>query len=142
MSIAVLDTNVLFASASERDEYHDLGQEIVRGIDHGNLPDVIVTNYVVAEILNLTREKLGPATATEILDRLIAGAHFEIVHAPKTDFNSGQELFRQHDQLSFVDATIAAYMQREGIEYLYSFDGGFDAVEGTTRLDTAANPFR
>nr|WP_330166344.1 hypothetical protein [Halobacterium sp. KA-6] len=57
-------------------------REIVRGIDHGALPNAIVTNYVVAETLNLTRERLGPIPANELLDRLIEGAHFEIVHAP------------------------------------------------------------
>ena len=32
-------------------------------------------------------------------------------------------------------------MEREGIEYLYSFDDDFDALDGVTRLDTADNPF-
>ena len=30
-------------------------------------------------------------------------------------------------------------MEREGIEYLYSFDDDFDALDGVTRLDTADN---
>lgn len=141
MPVALLDTNVLFASASARDDYHNRAQEIVRGIDHGDLPDVMVTNYVVAETLNLTGEKLGPDAANEMLDRLIEGAHFEIDHAPKTDFNAAQALFRRYLELSFVDSTIAAYMEREGIEYLYSFDDDFDALDGVTRLDTADNPF-
>ena len=139
--VALLDTNVLFASASARDDYHNRAQEIVRGIDHGDLPDVIVTNYVVAETLNLTGEKLGPDAANQMLDRLIEGAHFEIDHAPKTNFNAAQALFRRYGEISFVDSTIAAYMEREGIEYLYSLDDDFDALDGVTRLDTADNPF-
>jgi len=141
MAVALLDTNVLFASASARDEYHDRAREIVRGIDHGELPEAIVTNYVVAETLNLSGEKLGADAANQMLDRLIEGAHFEIVHAPKSDFNAGQALFRRYSELSFVDSTIAAYMDREDIGYLYSFDDDFDAVEGLTRLETADNPF-
>jgi predicted nucleic acid-binding protein len=141
MAVALLDTNVLFASASARDEYHDPALEIVRAVDHGDLPDGIVTNYILAETLNLVRERLGPGPATEMLDRLVEGAHFDISHAPRADFTAGQALFRQYDDLSFVDATIAADMQREGIEYLYSFDDGFDGVEGVTRLETADNPF-
>ena len=43
----------------------------------------MVTNYVVAEMLNLTGEKLGPDAANEMLDRLIEGAHFEIDHDRK-----------------------------------------------------------
>jgi len=138
--VALLDTNVLFASASARDDYHDRAREIVRGIDHGDLPTVTVTNYVVAELLTLTSEKLGGDVANELLDRLVEGAHFEITHAPKTDFNASQALFRRYGELSFVDSTIAAYMDREGIDYLYSFDDDFDVLDGVTRLETADSP--
>lgn len=141
MAVALLDTNVLFASASARDEYHEPAREIVREIDHGALPDAIVTNYVVAELLNLARERLGPGPANEVLDRLIEGTHFEIMHAPQADFNAAQAIFRQHSDLSFVDASIVAYMTRDEINYLYSFDGGFDGVDGLTRLETPDNPF-
>lgn len=141
MAVALLDTNVLFASASARDEYHDRGLEIVRGVDHGDLPETVVTNYVVAEVLNLTAEKLGSETGTEMLNRLIEGAHFDVVHAPQSDFNAAQSLFRQYPGLSFVDATLVAYMQRENIEYVYSFDDDFDEIDSITRLETADNPF-
>lgn len=141
MVVALLDTNVLFANASARDEYHDRGREIVRGIDHGELPEVIVTNYVIAETLNLTREKLSPDAANQMLDRLIEGAHFEIVHAPKADFNAAQAIFRRYSELSFVDATLTAYMDRKEIEYLYSFDDDFDGLDHVTRLETPDNPY-
>ncbi|QAU12210.1 PIN domain-containing protein [Halorubrum sp. BOL3-1] len=142
MAVALVDTNVLFAGASARDEYHDRARKIVSGIDHGELPSAVLTDYVVAELLNLSREKLGMDAATQLLDRFIEGAHFEIVHAPKADFNAAQPLFRRYDELSFVDATLVAYLQRADIEYLYSFDDDFDAIDGLTRLDTAENPFR
>jgi len=141
MTGALLDTNVLFASASARDEYHERGRTIVRAIDHGDLPEVVVTNYVAAETLNLAREKLGPETANGILDRLVEGAHFAVEHAPQTDFTAAQTVFRRYPALSFVDATLVAYVQRENVEFLYSFDDDFDAVDGVTRLDAATNPF-
>jgi len=141
MAVALLDTNVIFASASARDTYHDRSTAIIRDIDHGELPEALITNYALAETLNLTREKLGPDAANGLLDRLIEGSHFEVVHAPKADFNAAQALFRQYDELSFVDATIVAYMERKDLGYLYSFDTDFDAINGLTRLDTADNPF-
>jgi predicted nucleic acid-binding protein len=138
--IGLLDTNVFFARASARDDYHTLALEIVRGIDHGDLQDVTVTNDVVAITLNLTGEKLGPDAANEMLERLIEGAHFEIAHAPKTDFTAAQARFSRDSALSVVDSNIAAYIEREDIEYLYSVDDDFDVLDGVTRLDTAANP--
>lgn len=140
MTVALVDTNVFFASASLRDEYHHRAREIIRGIDHGDLPKAIVTNYVIAETLNLIREKLGADAANQMLDRIIEGAHFEMIHAPKSDFTAAQSLFRRYDTLSFVDSTVVAYMDRENIEYLYSFDDDFDAIEKLTRLETADHP--
>ena len=140
MAVALIDTNVLFAGASARDEYHDRASEIVRGIDHGELPDAIVTNYVVAETLNIAATKLGSDAATQLLDRLIAGARFELTHVAQADFNAAQPIFRQYSELSFVDAVLVAHMQRTDIEYIYSFDDDFDAVSDITRLATATNP--
>jgi len=141
MGRIVLDTNVLFASVSARDRYHDRARSIIHAIDHGALPDGIVSNYIIAETLNLTREKIGPDAANALLDRLLEGQHFDLAHAPSADFNAAQALFRRYDELSFVDATIVAYCHRNGEEYLYSFDDDFDAVDGVTRLDSAVDPF-
>jgi hypothetical protein len=54
---------------------------------------------------------------------------------------TGRSLFRRYESLSLTDAIIVATMQRNGLEYLYSFDGGFDTVPGLTRLTTADDPF-
>lgn len=141
MAVAIVDTNVLFATSSARDEYHERARAIVRGIDHGDLPEADVTDYVVAETLNLVGKKIAPQMANEVIDRLIEGAHFEVLHTPQSDFRRGQALFRRYPDLSFVDATIAACMQRKDVEYLYSFDDDFDVLDHITRLTTADNPF-
>jgi len=64
-----------------------------------------------------------------------------VVYVHTRGFLPGSELFETYDGLSFGDATIAAYMQREGIEYLYSFDDDFDTLDGIMRLETTDNPF-
>lgn len=73
--------------------------------------------------------------------RLKASAGFELVHCARKDFTRAVELFESYETLAFGDATVVAYMEREGIESLYSFDDDFDAVDGITRLDTADDPF-
>jgi uncharacterized protein len=140
MAVTVLDTNVIFALRSAYDQYHEQAVKIMTAMDRGELPTGRVTNYVLAETLSLVGERIGHDTATETLDFLIEGAGFEIVQTSKSDFNAGQALFRQHPGLTFVDAITAAYLQREEIEYIYSFDNDFDAVEDIIRLDTASNP--
>jgi predicted nucleic acid-binding protein len=137
----VVDSNILIGQRLARDQYHERATEIVRAIDHGDLPTAYVTNYVLGEVLNVLGRRAGHDAAVATLDTLVESAGFEIVHLPKADFTSGQALYRQYPNLTFVDALTTAYMQREGIEYVYSFDDDFDAVEDVTRLDTPDNPF-
>lgn len=141
MAVTVVDTGVLVGMADTDDKHHDVAMEIVRGMDHGNLPTGRVTNYVVLETLNWIHNRQRHAKATETYERLKQSAGFEVVHAAQKDFGGAVELFQTYDGLSFGDATIAAYMRRENIEYLYSFDDDFDAVNHVTRLGSSENPF-
>jgi len=141
MAVAVVDTNVLVARVSARDANHDAACAIVDAADHGELPTMRVTNYVLTETLNYIHERQQHRVAVEFHERLTEAAGFELVHSPKADFSQAVELFEQYDGLSFGDGTIAAYLEREEIEYLYSFDTDFEAIDGITRLDTATNPF-
>ena len=141
MAVAVVDTGVLIGMADADDERHDVAIEIVRGMDHGDLPTGRVTNYVVLETLNWIHERKRHATAVETYERLNQSAGFEVLHTAQKDFSGAVDLFQTYDELSFGDATIAAYMQREDIGYLYSFDDDFDALGGITRLETPDNPF-
>jgi len=96
---------------------------------------------VLEEVLNYLQARSTHAVAVETLDALIESRGFELVYTPKADFDAGRSLFRAYDRLSLTDGVIAASMDRRGIEYLYSFDDGFESVEGVTRLVTAENPF-
>lgn len=141
MPVAVVDTGVLIGMADADDQHHDTAREIVRAMDHGDLPTGRVPDAVVLETLNWIHARKRHAIAVETYDRLHRSAGFEIVQTAQTDFTGAVERFRSEADRSFGDATIAAYMERAGIEYLYSFNGDFDRLDGITRLETAENPF-
>jgi predicted nucleic acid-binding protein len=141
MAVAVIDTNVLVARVSSRDANHDGATAIIGAADHGDLPTMQVTNYVLTETLNYLHERKQHQVAVDLYNRLTETAGFELIHAPKAVFSTAVELFERYDSLSFGDATIGAYMEHEGIEYLYSFDDDFDAVDDITRFETVINPF-
>lgn len=142
MPVALVDTNVVLARADSDDPNHETAKRIVSAIDQGDLPTGRVTNYVVAELLNFTRERRGQRYAMDLYERLNRSAGFEIVHAAQKDFSTALDHFETYEGLSFVDATLVAYMEREDVEYLYSFDDDFDAVDDVTRLATADDPYR
>ena len=142
MAVAVLDSNILIDyKDTSADSRHERAEHIIYAIDRGDLPTTRVTNYVLLESLNWIHERQHHDIAVDLRNRLSNSAGFELVHSAQKDFHRAVEFFETYEGLAFGDATIAAYMEREGLEYLYSFDDDFDALEDITRLETPENPF-
>jgi predicted nucleic acid-binding protein len=106
MAVTVVDTGVLIGMADADDEHHGGATEIVRGMDHGDLPPGRVTNYVALETLNWIHDRKRHEKAVETYERLNQSAGFEVLNAPQKDFPTAVELFETHEGLSFGDATI------------------------------------
>lgn len=140
MPEAVVDTTVLFAAAYPRDTRHEEGFELLRGFDRGDLPEAVVIDYVLAETLNGLNERAGSELATDFLTRLEESERFHVRNTTAGLFADAKAVFRRYENLSFVDAVIVAYMRDTNLEYLYSFDNGFDVAE-VHRLDKVVNPF-
>jgi len=141
MGTALVDSNVLIAARIANDHHHDEGQAIVEAIETAELPTGRVPEHALTEVLNYVHTRVGNETAIETLDGLQASTDFELDETTKADLDGGRSLFRQYDGLSATDAILVAYMNRTGIDAIYSFDDDFDAVDGITRLDTPHNPY-
>ncbi|WP_232343094.1 type II toxin-antitoxin system VapC family toxin [Halosimplex litoreum] len=124
------------------DEDHEVGLEILGGIDHGKLPTGVITNEALLETLNYVEERLSHERAVDLLDRFVRGAHFELPYNPKKNYGVGRSLFRDTPGLNFGDCMQTAFMRSDEVEYVYSFDDDFDEVDGVTRLNSAVNPYR
>jgi predicted nucleic acid-binding protein len=142
MPRALVDTTVLFAAAYRRDGAHDVALPILQGIDTADLPEAVVLDFVLAETLNGLTTHAGHDVAVDFLDRIEENTRFHIDSLTADGFATAKALFRGYERFSLVDACLVAYMQTEGIGYLYAFDDDFDAVEDVSRLDTATNPYR
>lgn len=142
MAVVVVDSNILIDyKDTSPDTRHKQAESIVYGIDRGDLPTARITNYVLLESLNWIHERQRHDIAVDLRNRLADSAGFELVHCAQKDFHRAVELFETHENFAFGDATITAYMERTGIEYIYSSDDDFDEIEDITRLETADNPF-
>jgi len=142
MPRALVDTSVLFAAAYRRDGAHEDALPILQGIDGADLPEAVILDYVLAETLNGLTTHAGHEAATDFLDRIEENARFHIDSLTADAFAAAKALFRQHEQFSFVDAAIVAYMHAAGHGYLYAFDDDFDAASDVYRLEVATNPYR
>ena len=140
MSRPVVDANVVIAARLLRDQNHERAKEITAAFDRGRFPTGSVFDTVLEEILNYLQARSTHDVAVGTLDAMIESNGFEIVRTEPRDFDAGRSIFRQHQGLSLTDGIIAGAMAHRNLEYLYSFDGGFDAVEDVVRLDTDTAP--
>lgn len=114
---------------------------ILQGVDTAELPEAVILDYVLAETLNGLTTHARHDAATDFLDRLEENARFHLESLSSDAFATAKALFRQYERFSFVDACIVAYMQTEGLGYLYAFDDDFDAADDVYRLETATDPY-
>lgn len=140
MAVVAVDANVLIAARLARDQNHDRGETITAAIDQGQLPTAVVLSDVLEEVINYLQTRAGHDIAVETLDALIESSGFELKQTSKSEFDAGRSVFRRYESLSLTDGIIVAAMQQEDIEYLYSFDDGFDSVATITRLTTPDDP--
>mgnify|MGYP002277201799 CR=1 FL=1 len=141
MTRALLDATVVIAAVDRDDSDHVAGFDILQGVDHGKLPTGVIVSDALHEILNFIEERKGHAVAVDVLDRLVRGEHFELPYNPKQNYATARSLFRSNERLNFGDALQVAFTQRQGIEYVYSFDDDFDSVDGVRRLNSSVDPF-
>lgn len=140
MSNPVVDANVVIAARLSRDQNHERARAITAAFDEGRFPTGYVFDTVLEEVVNYLQARSTHDVAVETLDALIESNGFEIVRTDPSDFDAGRSIFRRQRTLSLTDGMIAAAMTRRNLEYLYSFDDGFDAVDEIARLDTDARP--
>lgn len=138
---ALVDTGVLYAAFDRRDRHHDTGLAIVRAADARELPELVVPDFVLAETMNALTQRLSHEATLEAVDRLERSVGFTIERTTNPVWARGRSVYERRSQLSYVDAIIVAWAKEHGLEHCYSFDAGFDSVDGMTRLNTDVNPY-
>jgi len=141
MPAAVVDTTVLYAAGNRNSQRHDRALGIVRAADRTTLPTLHVPDVVLVETMNGLTRDVGPGTATDMLDRLETSGGFDLARISDAVWSAGVDRFRSVDRLSLADGLIATYCREHDLEYLYGFDGGFDGLDGLTRLETTTDPY-
>lgn len=141
MATVLLDANVVVGARLQRDQYHEPAADIVRAMDAGDLPRGRTTAYNLPEILTPIEKLGGDVPARETVEFLTESRGIAIEQISRDDFTRGLAIYRREDGVEVVDCLMVAYMQRVGLEYVYSFDDDFDRFEDLTRLETADNPF-
>ncbi|MUV91104.1 PIN domain-containing protein [Halapricum sp. CBA1109] len=114
---------------------------MVEGITEGRLPRARIPLPFVQEILKHVQNSADWAASKETLDWLLQRKPITLDQPSESDVENGRAIFRMKPGFEYPDAMTVAYMRRQGIEYIYSFDEKFDRLNGITRLNGDVDPY-
>ena len=136
MSIFI-DAGIFIAYANEKDKLHAQATCLIDDIIENMHGAAFTSNMVFDEAVTFALYKTGDVKkAIEIRDFILGNKEKDILQfmnllfADKEVLNKGWEIFVKFadKKLSFTDCTTIELMNDRDIEYLASFDGGFDGI--------------
>lgn len=134
MRSVLVDSVVIIGAFYRNDHWNVKATPIIRHIDDGKSP-AIITDFILAEVINFLHQKAGHLAAIETLEALESSENITVVRITDSQFSAGKAMFIKYPRLSLVDAMTVACMKDLGITEIYSFDSDFDGIAGITRLD-------
>jgi len=134
MSIFV-DTGVFFAHHDVDAERHDYAVAAFDRLLDGAYGQPYTSEYVLDEVVTLTRVRTGSFEAADTVASRILGEDpfpnvFETLHVEPDEVQASLDAFRRYEDhdLSFTDATVIALCESRGIDAVLSFDDDFDGL--------------
>ena len=134
MSIFV-DTGVFFAHHDADAERHEQAVAAFDELLDGTYGQPYTSDYVLDEVVTLTRVRTGSFEAANTVARRILGDDsfpdvLDLLHVEPDEVTAALETFRRYEDqnLSFTDASIIHLCESRGIDAVLSFDDDFDGL--------------
>ncbi len=132
-----IDTGIFIGYVNKDDRHHVAASGLVEEIMDNKYGAAFTSNAIFDEAVTFALYKTGDAKrAIEIRDFIFGnekeyGQPFmNLLFVDKEVLNKGWNIFVKYanKKLSFTDCTTIELMNSKNIEYLASFDGGFDGI--------------
>ncbi len=136
MSIFI-DAGIFIAYVNEKDKLHAQASGLIDDIIENKHGAAFTSNAVFDEAVTFLLYKTGDVrNAARVRDFILGNKEKDIlqfmnlIFVDKEVLNKGWEIFEKFasKKLSFTDCTTIELMKTRDIEYLASFDGGFDGI--------------
>ncbi len=121
------DTSALIALFNPKDDCHNKALEWFKE----NRPRLVLTDYIVDELLTLAISKGNKHFALEIsrkIRSLFSMSMMSIEKISESDFNNAWTIFDSYDDKdwSLTDCTSYVYIKRSNVQGAFAFDSHFD----------------
>ena len=126
----LLDTNLIIRFLTSDDlQKAKAVKKLLSGVKTFFLPDMAFAEiiWVLSSYYGFERE--------EIYEKLKSLLAFRKVNCNRVLLSQALENYRNFNHLNFVDCYLAALIQMQKGKVLYSYDRGFDKVDGVKRIE-------
>ncbi len=132
-----IDTGIFIAYVNKRDEHHTSATRLIEDVMKNKYGAAFTSNMVFDETVTFILYKTGDISkAISTRDFILGNEEKSIPRFMNLIFVDGDTLEKSWNtfvkyagkRLSFTDCSTIEMMKARGIDYLASFDGGFDGV--------------
>jgi len=136
MKNLLVDSVVWIAAFLKKDKNHKQGKIFLDWFENQDNITVYVNDYIISEIAAHMRRKMQnqPLIMNEILDLFYEDSRILILYTSEENFNISLDIFKKYEKLSLVDSIIVFFYINKKIDYLISFDSGFDSHQEISRI--------
>ena len=134
-----LDTSGLYALVDRKDAHHAIAREVVEPIVRA-ARRLVVSDYILAETVNLANARSGTRVAPRVLDLIEQSAAIRIEWIGMSRFDLTKAFFRKHSDhdYSFTDCTSFILMRELRLSQALTTDrhfseAGFESLLPTSR---------
>jgi len=134
MPLPFLDTNIFLRHLiGEPESQAQKSTEYFKRIEQGEIK--VITTYAVIFEIVFTLERFYKKSKKEIRDLILP-----LLELPKIKIKGKKSIGKIFNiyidkNISFIDAYHAAFMEKEGLKEVISFDRDFDRIEGIKRKE-------
>jgi len=122
-----VDTGAFFTLKVDSDVNHRRANRFLPRILDSEFGRMITTDYVIDELVTLTRIKVNQAAAVKLYESIMNSSSIEVVSATTALKSKAFEIFRNHPdkEYSFTDCVSFALMSSLDIQDVFAFDAHF-----------------
>lgn len=136
----ILDSGVVIGLFHKADQFHKPSLRIFNELKNRTMGRLYTTDYVAVECINFLLRKVSRDAAREVAHFLFETDGIKMVFMEQEYKGKLLEMMKRYPFLTLTDCSLVFLAQSTGVDVLYSFDSGFDAVPGVTRKMAIANP--
>lgn len=130
MGIILTDTSALFALKNTADSFHTQSIDVFQKIGNSGEYDLLITNFILCEFLNLMNMRKNHKFAIECLDFIRQSQVFQVGPITPEIEKDSMDIFKKNANIpcSYTDCTSFAFMKHHKIKKAFTYDRHFQQM--------------